>query len=88
MVSDPDELDGDAYRWLHTRENIYHAALENISSKDSSKSLETDFKVRLGGSGTVAPTVSTKDHKAMLLNAIHRSFDNPPPSQTRNNSHN
>lgn len=85
---DSEELNGNVYQWLQTRPNIYRAALKNLSSKKSDRQEQLPIKSRLAGDGTNPPPINTKDHKATLLNAIHRNFDNPPPQQTRDNSHN
>lgn len=81
---DSEELDGDVYQWLQSRPNIYNAALKNLSSKERDRTIES----RLAGNGTSAPPTNPNDHKATLLNAIHRSFGNPPTLKTRDNSRN
>ena len=75
---DSEELDGDVYQWLQTRSNIYNAALKNLSSKESDRSNHLPVK-RTSGDGISAPQTNSNRHKATLLNAIYRSFDNLSP---------
>ena len=76
---DLEELDGNVYQWLQTRPNIYNAALKNLSSKESDRSKNLPFEEHLAGDGISAPQINPDDHKATLLNAIHRNFDNLSP---------
>ena len=70
------ELGNQIYKWAKARKNIYGAALDRLSNKDSDKSFSGD--VRLPGSGTKAPEIKPQDYKPMLLNAIHRNLVNQP----------
>lgn len=85
---DSEELNDNVYQWLQTRPDIYQAALRELSREEGGRSKSLPVEERLAGDGTSAPPNNTSDHKTTLLNEIHRSFDDYPPQQTRNNSHN
>ncbi|MEM8677593.1 MAG: hypothetical protein AAGF83_27595 [Cyanobacteria bacterium P01_G01_bin.67] len=77
---DTDELEDEILDWYETRDSIASAAMKNLSSKDNDKSFAGE--IRLPGNGTKAPEIKPEDYKPMLLNAIHRSFDNVSQTTT------
>lgn len=80
---DKEQLGNQIYEWVSTRNNLYDAALDRLSSKDNDKSFVG--KIRLPGQGTKAPEIKSEDYKPMLLNAIHRNLASQPQATASSN---